>query len=175
MAKAEIAVDAMPPKKTTAALPGSPIRNASPVRPRANTNRRSSGLPDDPPLETLLHSLAISLPAEDSRISQVNALATALRERTVKADDVARNAQESFEAGAIAHLEDAQLAVQLLRDSVLAESPFGEVKLVDGDIEGSVEVLEQEVSKVRGLLDGAQGRGDGKSDKREDFLRRWGS
>lgn len=103
-------------------------------------------------------------------------LAAALAERTAKADDVARNAQDSFEASAMAHLEDARRAVQLLRDSVLAESPFGEVRLVDAEIENSISVLAQEVDKVRDTLAGVDAkRGDGKSEKREDLLRRWGS
>lgn len=181
IAKTEIAVEAQPAKKTTPVLPASPIRNASPVRSRATTttsrsNRHSLGQPDEPPLETLLQTLALSIPVDPaSPHDQVTALARALSERSAKADDVARNAQENFETSAIAHLEDAKLAIQLLRDSVMAESPFGEVKLVDAEIESSIEVLAQEVDKVKETLERMDGRkGDGKSERRDELLRRWG-
>lgn len=180
-AKAEMAVEAQPARKIAPTIPASPVRNASPVRQRANTAtsraaRHSLGPSDEPPIDTLLQTLALSLPADtpDSR-DQVTALAQALTERSAKAADVARNAQDSFEALATAHLEDARLAIQLLRDSVLAESPFGEVRLVDAEIEGSISFLAQEVDKVRETLEGVEARrGDGKSEKKEDLLKRWG-
>lgn len=65
-----------------------------------------------------------------------------------------------------------------MRDSVLAESPFGEVLLVDPEIEGSIAVLVQELLGVEGKLravEGGVGRLRGRSAKREEIVGRWGS
>ncbi|KAF4979263.1 hypothetical protein FZEAL_4508 [Fusarium zealandicum] len=161
-ARAEVSASLSPDKRLTKpAMPASPVRNPSPIRMRSNTGsrrnnrRRSSGILDEPAIEALLRSLALSLPlSEDASIhDQASTLAQVVAERSSKADDVVRNAQDSFEASATSRLEDARLAVQLLRDSVLAESPFGEVKLVDPEIEGSIHVLGQEVDKAREKLE----------------------
>lgn len=128
-------------------------------------------------MEAILRNLALTLPFEedDTGEEQVAALARVLSERSSKADDVSRNAQESFETLAMSKLEDARLAIQMLRDSVLAESAFAEVKLVDPEIEGSIHVLGQEVEKVGEKLNIVDvKKGTGKSDKKDELLRRWG-
>lgn len=128
-------------------------------------------------MEAILRNLALTLPFEedDTGEEQVAALAKVLSERSSKAEDVSRNAQESFETLAMSKLEDARLAIQMLRDSVLAESPFAEVKLVDPEIEGSIHVLAQEVEKVGEKLNTVDvKKGTGKSDKKDELLRRWG-
>lgn len=64
----------------------------------------------------------------------------------------------------------------MLRDSVLAESPWGAVRLVDEELEGSVEVIRQELGKIeewKGDVDGAVKAASG-SEKKEAFLKRWG-
>lgn len=129
-------------------------------------------------MEALLRSLALSLPPpeETTTREQASILAAALAERSVKVSDVAHNAQETFENGAASRLDDARLAMQLLRDSVLAESPFGEVKLADPEIEGSIHVLGQEVDKLREKLEAVNGkRGLMKSVKKDEFVQRWAS
>jgi hypothetical protein len=99
-----------------------------------------------------------------------------LAERTRKCNDVAKSAQESFEFTAREQLQDARLAVQLVRDSVLAESPFAEVKLVDPDMEASILVLAQEVDKAKEKLRSLEGQSIvTKSEKKEDLIQRWGS
>ncbi|KAM5366988.1 hypothetical protein ACJZ2D_010256 [Fusarium nematophilum] len=185
-AKAEASASLSPEKKASRrALPASPIRNPSPIRMRSNTasrrggnRRRSSGILDEPAMEALLRNLALSLPsAEDASIhDQASALAQVTAERSGKATDVARSLQDSFEASATARLDDVRLAIQLLRDSVLAESPFGEVRLVDPEIEGSIHVLSQEVDKVREKLEGVDAkRAAARSVKKDEFVRRWAS
>lgn len=183
-ARTEMAVEvASIPKPTVPAVPVSPVRKPSPIRIRANTTgphgqRRSSGIQEEPPLEVLLQNIALPLLSldEDDAKKQVATLARALTDRSQKGADVARAAQESFEMSAMAQLADARRAIQLLRDSVLAESPFGKVKLVDPEIEGSILVLEQEIDKAREKLKIAEGQNVvAKSEKREDMLQRWGS
>ncbi|KAF4472581.1 hypothetical protein FALBO_526 [Fusarium albosuccineum] len=183
-ARAEVSASLSPEKKSTRpAMPASPIRNPSPIRRRANTygsrrnnRRRSSGILDEPAIEALLRNLALTLPpAEDASIQeQASTLAQVVTERSGKTTDVVRNAQDSFEASTTARLDDARLAIQLLRDSVLAESPFGEVKLVDPEIEGSIHVLSQEVDKVKEKLEGVvANKAMAKSVKKDEFVQRW--
>ncbi|KAJ9134383.1 Vacuolar H+/Ca2+ exchanger [Coniochaeta hoffmannii] len=163
----------------------------SPVRLRtgqALRNRRRSSttgiLADETPLEQLLRMLALSLPEAgdiaQSSISnpQVAALATALADRTAKVADVAANVQESFEASATTQIKDSSLAHQLLRDSLLAESPFGKVELVDPEIEGSIRVLDQELANVGKKLERVHSEVTlirGRRGKQDELIRRWGS
>ncbi|KAI9166488.1 hypothetical protein HJFPF1_02590 [Paramyrothecium foliicola] len=183
IAKEELAVDTTRPKQPPKpAMPASPVRNPSPVRKRANTansraRRRSSGIPEAPPLEALLESLGLSLPVleTDDSTAQIAAIANLLAERRRKADDVAISAQENFESTVMGHLDDARCAVQLLRDSILAETPFGEVQLVDQDVEASITVLAQEVDKAKAqLAEAEENRPSGRSERRAEILRRWG-
>ncbi|KAF4442258.1 hypothetical protein FACUT_2075 [Fusarium acutatum] len=188
-AKAEVSASLSPEKKKSirAAMPASPIRNPSPIRMRANTDgarrgnnnrRRSSGILDEPAIEALLRDLALSLPdAEEASIQdQVSALNKAFTERSGKTTDVVRNAQDSFETSVTSRLDDARLAIQLLRDSVMAESPFGEIKMVDPEFEGSIDMLSQEVDKVKEKLDGVVAKKAlAKSVKKDEFVQRWAS
>lgn len=175
--RAELAVDPSPPRKQTKpAMPASPVRRPSPIRMRSNTaRRRSSGIQEDAALDTLLQTLAISLPADedDNDAVKVAALAKLVDERSGKSRDVARNAQETFEATANAQLDDARRAVQLLQDSVLAESPFSRVMLMDPEIEASIAFLAHEVDKAKTQL-AETGRPMVKSEKKAAFLQRWG-
>jgi hypothetical protein len=65
----------------------------------------------------------------------------------------------------------------MLRDSLLAESPFGQVRLVDPEIEDSIGVLDQELEKVRSRLEGVDVdivKARGRKGKRDEIIRRWG-
>ena len=161
----------------------------SPGRGRAasTTRRRSSSAgahSDKPPLEQLLRHLALIIPGATTTADvstlprqQTTALAATLADRTSKATDVARNVQESFEDAAAEQLKDAGLALQMLRDSLLAESPFGQVRLVDPEIEDSIGVLDQELEKVRSRLEGVDVdivKARGRKGKRDEIIRRWG-
>jgi hypothetical protein len=153
--------------------------SASPARRRANTanigsRRRSSGLFEEPPIEALLQSLALYLDDDTEGDDKIKALAAAIEERSMKAADVAQGSQEGFETAAAAHIDDARRAVQLLKDGLLAESPFGEVNLLDPEIEDSIEFLCGEVHQIRERLDRAEAKkGTSKSEKKEDMIRRW--
>lgn len=163
-------------------------RSSSPTRtqPRQRHTRRSSGvgtgIPDDPPVNEILRNLAISLPLDDLSSdnvhSQAKALAAILAERRVKVEDVAHNVQESFEAGANKQLADAKVAIQMARDSLLAESPFVRVQLIDTEIDGSIAVLGQELEEVQTrleVIDAGLVKARGRSAKKEDLIRRWAS
>lgn len=191
--RAELALPVSPPN-----VPQGPPQPSSPVRPRSiahatistpapsHRRRRSSGgFPDEGPLDSLVRQLAVPVPSDPagppSGLDVLAALARGQTDRDVKSRDAAHNAQESFERAASAHLADARRAVQLLRDSVLAESHFGdEVRLLDPEIEGSIVVLGQEVAKARERVDEAQeivakgkAKKHGASEKQREMLERW--
>lgn len=157
----------------------------SPVRPKQKQQPTDSlstaRIGAEPPLQEILRTLAISLPQEDESAvdaqAPVQQLASTLAGRRRKAEDVARNVQETFESAAAKQIEDGKLAIQLVRDSILAESPFGEVRLVDPEIEGSIDVLSQELANVDGKLRAVDARLPklrGRDPKRDELIRRWG-
>ncbi|KAI3400630.1 hypothetical protein diail_2342 [Diaporthe ilicicola] len=159
----------------------------APRRGRSNTKsrRRSSGAYDSP-LEHLLGELAISLPeaehedtgAATSVQAQAAHLSSILAERTRKAADVADSVQSTFEHTATAQLAEGRTALQLIRDSVLAESPYAEVHLVDPGIESSIGVLAQEVQNVTSRLEGVESEAAalarGRNVSRDEIVSRWG-
>ncbi|KXH42897.1 hypothetical protein CSIM01_06005 [Colletotrichum simmondsii] len=182
-ARAELSTPVATPKKKT------PTQDlVSPVRRRNNTNpgrsptrdgtnrRRRSSAYDEPPLEALLRSLTIAFPEDvTDGVGQSAVLAATLAERQTKARDVARNAQETLEGTAATQLADSKLAIQLLRDSLLAESPFGDVRLVDEGIEASIAVLGQEVEKVKERVEKVDaGKARLRSERKREILERWG-
>ncbi|KAL1877469.1 hypothetical protein Daus18300_002456 [Diaporthe australafricana] len=158
----------------------------APRRGRSNTKsrRRSSGVSDSP-LEQLLGELAISLPEADKEDAgaaipvqaQAAHLSNILAERTQKAADVADSVQSTFEHTAVAQLAEARVALQLIRDSVLAESPYAEVHLVDPGIESSIGVLAQEVHNVTNRLEGVESEAAalarGRNVSRDEIISRW--
>ncbi|KAL2280114.1 hypothetical protein FJTKL_12729 [Diaporthe vaccinii] len=183
--------------KTTVAPLSSPARRSQPAddmmtpaprRQRANTKSRrrsSGGASQQSPLEHLLGELAISLPgAEDEDASatasaqaQAAILSKILAERTQKAADIADSVQSTFEHAATNHLADARAALQLIRDSVLAEAPFAEVQLVDPGIESSIGVLAQEVQNIASRLEGVESEAAalarGRNLNRDEIISRW--
>lgn len=159
---------------------------ASPARGRPNQRSRysmgTSGTGDESALEEILRTLAISLPQEKGGLpdlcAQVNEVSLALASRQEKLQDAAFHTQQNFEEAVIKHVVDGKLAIQLVHDSILAESPFGDVRLVDAEIEKSISVLSQELKKVDEKLGDASAgieKLKAKSSKRDEFISRWGS
>lgn len=150
------------------------------------TRRRSSGdALHSSPLEQLLGELALSLPDSSSASTSANPsqaqiayLSHTLTTRTHKCADVDRAVQSTLEHTAAAHLADARKALQLIRDSVLAESPFAEVHLVDPGIEASIGVLAQEAQNIAGRLEGVEREATvlakGRNIRKEEIVKRWG-
>lgn len=150
--------------------------------------RSSGGALYDSPLDHLLGVLAIDIPGNDdptisntAEVAQAKALylSKALSERTRKAADVRRDVQSEFEGTAMSYLTDASKALQLVRDSVLAESPYAEVHLVDPGIESSIIVMAQEVHNVSSRLETAEREAAAlariRDAKKEEILSRWGT
>ncbi|RXG41534.1 hypothetical protein VDGE_09718 [Verticillium dahliae] len=187
-AKTELAVPAVAatPKKAH------PVQPASPIRARVTTStpgprrRRSSGNLDvEPPIEALLRLLTINLaassadPSDDpTLVESLRILSRARAGREAKAYDVTCNAQESFEHSVVTHLTDARRAVQLLRDSILAESSFGEeVKLVDPEVECLIIELSQQTAAIQSRIEQIDaeraGIGGANGEKQKEFVLRW--
>ena len=155
----------------------------------ANANANASANADamDQLLETLSLLLPMEEPAAGERASVAAAatascvntrfLQTTLVDRAAKADGVAGNAQEAFEAATTASLTDARRALALARSSVLAESPYGDVQLVDAEIDGSMAVVADEVARLRerrAAVDADLGQARKmRSAKREQMVARW--
>lgn len=188
IAKAELTAEAAPAAETLPTRKTSVSQQntiMSPVRPpRAEQKPRYSiGAPGiEPPLDEILRTLAITLPGEEEGPAgvqaQIKELASTLANRRAKLEDVAQNVQEWFESAATRQVADAKLAIQLVRDSVLAESQFGEVRLVDPGIDGSISVLSQELANVGERLKSVEAsvaRLRGKNPKRDELISRWGS
>lgn len=142
--------------------------------PPRNRRRSSFSVPSDAPLDHLLDSLALSLPST-SPISHLN---HTLHDRRQTLAGITRTTQATLERTAASHVADARTAIQLVRDSVLAESPFAEVHLVDPGIESSIGVLGQEAAKVSARLEGVEREarvvGQGRNVRREEMVARWG-
>jgi len=166
---------ATPKSRRAAQQSGSPVRQQPKAKPRYSISTPEA------PLDEIMRTLAISLPQEGEVLdekAQINELASTLTNRQQKAEDVAQNVQETFEDAATRHVADGKLAIQLVRDSILAESPFGEVQLVDPEIEGSISVLTQALAAVEKKLktvNAALPTLRGKNAKREELVSRWGS
>ena len=156
---------------------------------RRRSSGFGSGLANVPPIEQLLESLSILLPedtaaptdgvdAADATAANARFLHATLAERLAKADGVAANAQEAFEAASASHVADARRAVWMARESVLGESPYGQVHLVDPEIDGSIAVMAQEVERLRSHLGDVCKDIDRarrvRSAKREQMIARWG-
>ncbi|KAJ3496209.1 hypothetical protein NLG97_g2828 [Lecanicillium saksenae] len=153
-----------------------PTRSKRLSRDISHHRRRSSGMQEVPALDSLMQSLALPIDAygDGSGTSQVGTLSRILRERRKKDSGVARSAQEEFEAVTAERLDDARRAIQMLRDSVLADTEFGAVNLADPGIEQSIEVLGQEVAKAKEKLERFESeKGGWGSLKRDEFIERW--
>jgi hypothetical protein len=180
VATARTEMAAKPPEviqNTRQRVPESPIK---PARHRSTkdgkSRRRSSGINDTPALDTLMQTLSLPIDAYEATDTktQLAALQKTLLDRSAKERDLAHDVQLDFEETAKSRLEDAQRAIQLIRDTVLAETSFGQVSLVDPGIEQSIVVLDQEVEKAREKLAGFERpKSSWGSTKKEEFLERW--
>lgn len=152
----------------------------SPIKMRGSGSRdhrrRSSGFQEMAPLDALLQSLSLSAQSLDETdgAARVAPLNKALQDRLVRDTDLSRSAQESLETAAVSQLHDARQAIQRLRDSVVAESSFGDVTLADPEIEQSIQVLGQEVEKAKRKLNKMDLHIQvGRCEKKEELIERW--
>lgn len=165
--------------KLTSARPSSQRAKSSgatsPVRRRA-TRRRSSGQIDDEidPEQQLLRNLGISLPDAASDRSRIDALERALLDRANKLDGHAHSLQSTTETSISSHLLDAHVTLHILRNSLLAQSPYNSVSLLDPEVESSLSTLENDIQQLQGKLEQVDlQKLQARNVHREQFVERW--
>jgi hypothetical protein len=147
----------------------------SPVRRRA-TRRRSSGQIDDelgPELQ-LLRNLGLSLPDVNSDHSRVDALEKALLDRANKLEGHEQSLQSTTESSISSHLLDAHVTLHLLRNTLLAQTPYHSISLLDQEVESSVSKLEDDTQQLQATLESTNlQKLQPKNVHREQFVARW--
>lgn len=148
-----------PPPKASPSKPRAQKRRTSsapsPARAR-NARRRSSGMGDEDidPEQQLARNLGITLPVDAvPDEARVEALEQILADRLTKLDIHSSSLQTTTESSISSHILDSRLTLQLLQDSLLAESLYHKVRLLDPDIESSVSMFQQEIVELQGSLD----------------------
>jgi len=129
-----------------------PAKPVSPVCPRTRRRRSSATSLDEdivPELQ-LLRNLGISLPAEQPGDGILAAnLQAALEDRTMKLNVHARSLQEGSEMSITCHLHDAQVTLAMLKQSLLSETQYKTVRLLDADVKEAVGMLESDVEDLK--------------------------
>lgn len=144
-------------------------------RSSASRRRRSSGFPDIEPEQQLLRNLGISLPVDaDSDNVRIEILERALFDRSSKLDGHAKTLQVTTEEAISSHLLDSQLTLQLLRDALHANSPYGGIRMLDKEVRDRVDNFETELEEVQGKLEGVDlQRLFGRNVHKEQLIERW--
>ena len=147
-AKTELA-PSTPPK-----VPASPAKSNTQARRKSSgadralrtrrDQRRSSGIIEediDPEL-LLAKTLGITLPMPAGGFSEserIEILAKQLREREDRLETHATTLETATESSIASHLLDAHLTLEMLHDSLLAESRYGSVHLLDPSLVAQVD------------------------------------
>jgi hypothetical protein len=176
-------LDTEPPTSPKARQPNSPTRlrkqskAISPVRPR-NTRRRSSGTSFDddanPELQ-ILRNLGVSMPSEPTNERNIAAtLQDVLTDRAMKLNGHAKSLQEVSEASIGSHLHDSQVTLQLLMESLLSETQYKSVSLVDEEIQEAIGKLEKGVEEIKREAEAVNlDSFREKNVRRDDLAERW--
>ncbi|PHH64684.1 hypothetical protein CDD81_4125 [Ophiocordyceps australis] len=179
-AKAELAAQVSEANDAaTHTVPASPARRASlSTLDKMSTPhaRRSSAAEAPPPLEQLLRKLSLEPASTTSSLeTRLREVEGALNKARAKLVHVERGAHESYQEAIVKHVHDIWGAVQMMRDSVLAESPYGKVELVDADVEYSINAMKEGVAHVRQRLQALEEQElVEESEVREELLQRFG-
>jgi len=164
-----------PTKSNTQRRRKSSSSQSSPIRARI-TRRRSSGHDEDvEPEQQLARNLGIVLPAETvTDAARIEALEKMLSERITRLEGHANSLQSTTETSISSHLLDAQITLGLLQDSLLAETPYGKVRLIDPQVESDVSKFDQEVQDLQKSLDAVELHAlQAKNVNREQLVERW--
>ena len=124
---------------------------------KARNTRRSSGHLDEDmdPAGQLARNLGITLPAADATDEERAAfLEKALMDRASKLEGHMTGLQSTTEGSIASHLLDAHITLNLLQDSLLADSDYHTVHLMDQHLESSVNTFEQNIQALQEQLEG---------------------
>ena len=164
------------PNKSTTQRRRKSATSQSPVRLR-NTRRRSSTQLDDDtePEEQFLRNMGLSLPAEaNSESSRVEALEQVLTDRMSKLEGHVASLQSTTESSISSHVLDAHTTLQLIEDSLFADSNYHKLQLLDVDLDSSVTMSERDVQNVQKSLEAVDlGKLQARNLNRDDLVERW--
>jgi hypothetical protein len=147
----------------------------SPIRAR-NLRRRSSGHDEDiEPEQQLARNLGMALPGEGlSDTARVDQLEKMLSERVTRLEGHAISLQSTTEMSISSHLLDAHTTLGLLQDSLLAETPYHKVRLLDKKVESDVTSFEHDVHDLQKSLEAVDlHKLQTKNVHREQLIKRW--
>ena len=151
--------------------------SGSPIKTRNTLNRRrSSGVEEDiEPEQQLARNLGIALPLESaSDTARVDALEKMLSDRVTRLEIHANSLQSTTETSISSHLLDAHATLWLLQDSLLAQTLYHKVQLLDPKLEKDVANFEQDVQDLQRNLEAVDLHTLGaKNVHREQFVERW--
>lgn len=176
----------VPSEPTTKSKPSSPAKSNTQARRRSSgtnavlrraAHRRSSGNMEEDmdPEQQLARTLGLSLPAEGvPDAERVEAIEKMLFERISRLEGHASSLQSTSESSIASHLLDAHMTLGILHDSLLAESLYGKVHLVDPSIEKSVANFEKDIQNVQQSLEAVDLHSlQSKNVHRDQFVQRW--
>ncbi|OWP07460.1 hypothetical protein B2J93_4989 [Marssonina coronariae] len=144
---------------------------------RLRNSRRSSGAFDEEiaPEQQLARNLGVALPSEGVPDQERAGLwERMLAERTTRLEDHAASLQSTTESSIFSHLHDARMTLELLHNSLLAESRYGRVHLLDPELDSSVVKFEQDLEDLQNDLEAVDLHSmQAKNVFREQLIERW--
>ena len=174
----------------TALLQASPAKTKSPARRRVSSSsnrsplrrrsfgRRLSGNFSDADLEPeqqLYRMLGIMPPVgTESREELETACSAIIAERRAKLNNHLESLETSTDSTLSAYLDEADMVLELLRETLLADTKYGTVRLISKETEDSVEALNQEVNDISKAMSAINLDQLRERDlKRDQFVERW--
>ncbi|PVH81258.1 hypothetical protein DL98DRAFT_490263 [Cadophora sp. DSE1049] len=144
---------------------------------RVRNTRRSSGHFDEDiePEQQLARNLGVTLPAEGvSDHERANLLERMLTERMTRLEGHAASLQSTTESSISSHLLDARMTLGLLHDSLLSESLYHKVQLLDPTLEAAVNEFEHDVQELQDDLEAVDLHSlQARNVHREQLIERW--
>lgn len=175
-------VDASQPKKTE--QPGSPLqsrnyKSASPSLSRGAQRRRSSASSFDEsmaPEQQILRIMGIPPLEELCRDRAPGAvLHETLSDKIQKLRAHEQSLQASSESAIGEHLQDAFATLQLLSDTMLSETKYQDIRLLDEEVQEAISGLDQELADLSSHLQSLDfERLKERNSQKEAFIERWG-
>ena len=141
-----------------------------------NTRRSSGHLDEDiEPEQQLARNLGVALPVEGvSDNERANILERMLAERMTRLEGHAYSLQSTTESSISSHLLDAQMTLGLLHHSLLSESLYHTVQLLDPNLEVAVTDFEQDIQHLQDDLEAVDLHTlQARNVNREQLIERW--
>ena len=144
---------------------------------KVRNTRRSSGHFDEDiePEQQLARNLGIALPAEGvSDYERGNLLEKMLAERLNRLEGHAASLQSTTESSISSHLLDARMTLGLLHDSLLADTQYHKVQLLDPSLEDAVTSFEKEIQNLQDDIEAVDLHSlQARNVHREQLIERW--